>query len=72
MFTSCCPAWVRFLENNYPELKEHLSSAKSPQQIGGAIFKTYGAQLDGKEGKIFTVFLSCPAPARSSSVSVRR
>ena len=51
MFTSCCPAWVRFLENNYPELKEHLSSAKSPQQIGGAIFKTYGAQLDGKEGK---------------------
>ena len=51
MFTSCCPAWVKFLENNYPELADHLSSAKSPQQIGGAIFKTYGAQLEGKEGK---------------------
>ena len=50
MFTSCCPAWVKFLENNYPELKDHLSSAKSPQQIGGAIFKTYGAQLEGKTG----------------------
>lgn len=50
MFTSCCPAWVKFLENNYPELKDHLSSAKSPQQMGGAIFKTYGAQLEGKEG----------------------
>ncbi len=50
MFTSCCPAWVKFLENNYPELKEHLSSAKSPQQIGGAIFKTYGAQLENKDG----------------------
>ena len=51
MFTSCCPAWVKFLEDNYPELKDHLSSAKSPQQIGGAIFKTYGAQLEGREGK---------------------
>lgn len=50
MFTSCCPAWVKFLENNYPELKDHLSSAKSPQQMGGAIFKTFGAQLDGKDG----------------------
>ena len=50
--SSCCPAWVKFLENNYPELSDHLSwAAKSPQQIGGAIFKTYGAQLEGKEGK---------------------
>ena len=51
LLTSCCPAWVKFLEDNYPELKDHLSSAKSPQQIGGAIFKTYGAQLEGREGK---------------------
>ena len=50
MFTSCCPAWVRFLENNYPELTDHLSTAKSPQQIGGAVFKTYGAQLEEKGG----------------------
>lgn len=51
MFTSCCPAWVKFLETNYPDLKDHLSSAKSPQQMGGTIFKTYGAQLEGKEAK---------------------
>ena len=46
MFTSCCPAWVKFMENNYPELTDHLSSCKSPQQMGGAIFKTYGAQIN--------------------------
>lgn len=56
MFTSCCPAWVTFLEKNYPELTDHLSSAKSPQQMGGAIFKTYGAQLDQIEAdKIYSV-----------------
>ena len=46
MFTSCCPAWVKFMENNYPELTDHLSSCKSPQQMGGAVFKTYGAQIN--------------------------
>ncbi len=56
MFTSCCPAWVKFMENNYPEIHEHLSSAKSPQQIGGAIFKSYGAQLENLDGsRIFSV-----------------
>ncbi len=56
MFTSCCPAWVKFMENNYPEIKDHLSTAKSPQQMGGAIFKTYGAELEGKDGsQIYSV-----------------
>ena len=45
MFTSCCPAWVRYLELNYPELRGHLSSCKSPQQMEGALMKTYGADL---------------------------
>jgi ferredoxin hydrogenase len=44
-FTSCCPAWVRYFENNYPELTKHLSTAKSPQQMQGAVFKTYGAKI---------------------------
>lgn len=39
MFTSCCPAWVRFLQQNYPEMEAHLSSTKSPQEIFGAIAK---------------------------------
>lgn len=45
MFTSCCPGWVSFMENNYPEMKEHLSTCKSPQQMQGALEKTYGAKL---------------------------
>lgn len=56
MFTSCCPAWVKFAEDNYPEFLNHLSSCKSPQQMGGAIFKTYGAKINKVNPKnIFSV-----------------
>jgi ferredoxin hydrogenase len=56
MFTSCCPAWVRYLENNNPELSKHLSTCKSPQQMAGAVFKTYGAKLDKvKTAKVYNV-----------------
>ncbi|EIS9437417.1 [FeFe] hydrogenase, group A [Clostridioides difficile] len=56
MFTSCCPAWVKFMEKNYPKLTNHLSSCKSPQQMGGAIFKTYGAEINNVDAsKIFSV-----------------
>lgn len=56
MFTSCCPAWVTYLERNYPELKAHLSSCKSPQQMLGAVFKTYGAQINNIDpAKIYSV-----------------
>lgn len=43
-FTSCCPAWVRYVEIFYPELIPYLSSCKSPQQMAGATAKTYGAE----------------------------
>ncbi|MDD3535686.1 MAG: [FeFe] hydrogenase, group A [Candidatus Cloacimonetes bacterium] len=39
IFTSCCPAWVKYAEHNYPSLLEHLSSCQSPQQMFGAIAK---------------------------------
>jgi len=56
MFTSCCPAWVKFAEQEYPELLNHLSSCKSPQQMGGAMIKTYGAKIDDIDpAKIFSV-----------------
>lgn len=45
MFTSCCPGWVRFLKSQYPDMVDQLSSAKSPQQMFGAVAKTYYAQL---------------------------
>ena len=56
MITSCCPAWVRFAEKNYPEQLGHLSSCKSPHQMFGAIIKSYYAKKMGvNPSKIFTV-----------------
>ena len=56
MFTSCCPGWVRFLKGQYPELTGQLSTSKSPQQMFGAVTKTWFAQKLGVESeKIFCV-----------------
>lgn len=43
-FTSCCPAWIKYAEDTYPHILPHLSSAKSPQQMFGAVAKTYAAE----------------------------
>ena len=56
MITSCSPGWVRYVENSYPELTDHLSTAKSPHQMFGAVLKTYYAQKMGIDpAKIFVV-----------------
>jgi iron-only hydrogenase group A len=47
MFTSCCPGWVKYIEQNRPELLEHVSSCKSPHEMEGAILKTYYAKKMG-------------------------
>ena len=47
MITSCSPAWVKFIEMNYPELLPHLSTCKSPHQMFGALIKTYYAEKQG-------------------------
>ena len=44
MFTSCCPGWVRFVKSQYPEFIDNLSTAKSPQQMFGAVTKSYFAK----------------------------
>ena len=44
MITSCCPAWIRFIEMEYPDKLEHLSTCKSPHQMFGAILKSYYAK----------------------------
>lgn len=49
MFTSCCPGWVRFVKSQFPEFTDHLSTAKSPQQMFGAVVKSYYAELLGVE-----------------------
>ena len=63
MFTSCCPGWVRQVENYYPELLENLSTAKSPQQIFGTASKTYYPHIsDIDPSKVFTVtIMPCTA-----------
>ncbi|MBO6158672.1 MAG: iron hydrogenase small subunit [Firmicutes bacterium] len=56
MITSCSPGWVKFCELYYPELLGHLSSCKSPQQMTGAVIKTYYAEKMGIDPKdIFSV-----------------
>ena len=56
MFTSCCPGWLRFAKSQFPHLVKYLSSATSPQQMFGAVMKTYFAQKLGvKPEQIFTV-----------------
>lgn len=56
MFTSCCPGWIRFIKTQYPKYVKNLSTAKSPQQMFGAMSKTYIAQKLGVDpNKIFSV-----------------
>jgi NADH-quinone oxidoreductase subunit G/NADP-reducing hydrogenase subunit HndD len=45
--TSCCPAWVNFFENDYPDLREYPSTCKSPAQMLGAVLKSYWAERMG-------------------------
>lgn len=56
MFTSCCPGWVRFIKSQYPDMVGQLSTAKSPQQMFGAVAKTYFAEKIGVDAsKIFSI-----------------
>ncbi len=47
MITSCSPGWIKFCEHYYPELIDHLSSCKSPQNMTGALIKTWYAEKEG-------------------------
>jgi NADP-reducing hydrogenase subunit HndD len=47
MITSCCPGWIKFVEEFYPEFLENLSTCKSPQQMMGALIKSYWAEKEG-------------------------
>lgn len=56
MFTSCCPGWVRYLKGHYPDMTARLSTAKSPQQMFGAVVRNYLSKKLGVEpGRIFSV-----------------
>lgn len=56
MITSCCPSWIKFIEMNYPDLLQHLSSCKSPHQMLGSLLKTYFAKKENIDpSKIYVV-----------------
>lgn len=50
LFTSCCPAWVRFVETKYPELLPYVSTCKSPMEMFGAVLKEYYKTADDESG----------------------
>ena len=67
MFTSCCPAWVKFLEHYYPDMLPHLSSCKSPQQMFGALLKSYYCQKYGIDPEKLFVVSVIPCTAKKKS-----
>ncbi|MBP7381983.1 [FeFe] hydrogenase, group A [Myxococcota bacterium] len=63
-FTSCSPGWVKYLEHFYPQYTENLSTAKSPQQMFGAVIKTYYAQKQGIDPKDIVTVALMPCSAK--------
>lgn len=66
MFTSCCPGWVRFVKAKYPHLVKQLSTAKSPQQMFGAVMKTWYAEKIGKKPEDIVTVSIMPCTAKKS------
>lgn len=64
ILTSCCPAWVKFFEHNYPDMLDVPSTAKSPQQMFGAIAKTYFAEKLGIDREKMVVVSIMPCLAK--------
>ncbi len=68
MITSCSPGWVKFCEYYYPELLPNLSSCKSPQQMTGAMIKTYYAQKENIDPANIVVVSIMPCTAKKFEV----
>jgi iron-only hydrogenase group A len=64
LITSCSPGWIKFIEHFYPTLLPHLSTCKSPQQMLGALAKTYYAQKEGVDPKDMVVVSVMPCTAK--------
>lgn len=70
MFTSCCPGWVRFLKGQFPDYTDNLSTAKSPQQMFGALAKSYFAEKIGVDPKRIFVVSIMPCTAKKSEAAL--
>ncbi len=64
MITSCSPGWIKFIEDFYPGLLKHLSTCKSPQQMFGAVAKTYYAEKTGIDPRDIVVVSIMPCTAK--------
>ena len=68
MITSCSPGWVKFCEFYYPDMINHLSSCKSPQQMAGAVIKTYYAEKVGIDPKDIVSVSVMPCTAKKFEI----
>ena len=66
--TSCCPAWVKFIEFNYPKFIPHLATTRSPQIILGGLIKTYWAKKENINPKDITVVSIMPCVAKKYEI----
>ncbi|MCX7710564.1 MAG: [FeFe] hydrogenase, group A [Clostridia bacterium] len=64
LFTSCCPAWFKYAEQKYPELLEHISSCRSPQQMFGAVIKEQFRKVKESDSKENVVIAIMPCTAK--------
>ena len=64
MITSCSPGWIKYCEHYYPDMLDHLSTCKSPQQMSGAINKTWYAEKMGIDPKDIVVVGIMPCTAK--------
>ena len=69
MFTSCCPGWIKFCEHYYPDFLPHLSTCKSPQQMFGAVLKSYYCQKNNIDPKDLFVVSVIPCTAKKFEVT---
>ena len=65
MITSCSPGWIKYCEHYYPDMLDHLSTCKSPQQMSGAIIKTWYAEKMGIDPKDIVVVGIMPCTAKT-------
>ena len=68
MITSCSPGWIKFCEHYFPEMTENLSTCKSPQQMFGAVVKTYYAEKMGWDPKDIFFVSAIPCTAKKFEV----
>ena len=68
MFTSCCPGWVKFMEHTYPDMLDHVSTCKSPQQMFGAVLKSYYCEKNEIDPENLFVVSVIPCTAKKYEV----